>query len=129
MRPPIKKQMHCVSVIEACTMFALIVGVPGFVHASDGTTVGGGGTQNITGPDGVCRQVINYNGASLYVPTTSVGEWQSFYNLPPSGVSANGACPCVPNGTETALGSTCPGYDIYDSCGNWIRFDAGSPCT
>ena len=50
----------------------------GTAQASDGVTVPAGTTQDITGLYGVCKKVTNGNGSnSLYVPTTSVAEWQS----------------------------------------------------
>jgi hypothetical protein len=46
-------------------------------------------TQTITGPDGVCKKVTNESvvGLSVYVPTSTVAEWQSFTDHPPTGVT------------------------------------------
>jgi hypothetical protein len=64
---------------------------------------------SITGPDGVCKKVTNASatGLSEYIPTTSVGEWQSFAAHPPAGVTlASCAATWVANAhcTGTVLG-------------------------
>jgi hypothetical protein len=45
------------------------------------TYVSPSSTQQITGPDGVCKKITNNNGsAPLCATTYSIGEWQGFYN-------------------------------------------------
>jgi hypothetical protein len=47
-----------------------------------------------------CRRVTNVSatGASVYVPTQTTSEWQSFYTNPPEGVTAGS---CVTPGSQT----------------------------
>jgi hypothetical protein len=61
-------------------------------------------TQSITGPGNDCKKVTNESptGLSAYVPTSTLAEWQSFGDHPPTGVTI-GDCsqaitvPCAPN--------------------------------
>jgi hypothetical protein len=48
----------------------------------------------IIGPLCICRDVTNNspNGLGLFVPTKTLGEWQTFYNNPPTGVTATNTC-------------------------------------
>lgn len=102
-------------------LIALCLALPCAVFADDCTPVGSGATQNITGPDSVCKQVYNGTGAELCVMTYSTQEWQSFYNNPPPSVTAI-ACPAVscssPCGT-IANGATCTAYAASSvACGS-----------
>lgn len=79
------------------------------VYASDSYTALLNTPISITGPDGVCKKVTNASatGLSEYIPTTSVGEWQSFVAHPPAGVTlASCAATWVTNAhcTGTVLG-------------------------
>lgn len=65
---------------------------------------------------GVCRRITNNSGSnSLYVPTSSSGEWSSFYSGPGS-ATANSCLSCTPpwggsivhGGNATAYSSTLP---------------------
>lgn len=104
------------------------------VWASDGTTVNAGATQDITAFS-VCKRVTNGAGASLYVPTTSAGEWASFYNAPPTGVTAG---LCVVSGTGYCWGYNTSGQLGINSTSqqnapalvnggytDWVVLDAG----
>jgi hypothetical protein len=110
------------------------------IYASDGATVAdSGGTQNITGPDGVCKKVTNSSGhGSVYIPTVSSAEWQSFYNHPPSGVTVAN-CGCTGSYTWIQRDATHPwssvafyandtkvaalsGSSVYTSTNNGINF-------
>lgn len=65
-----------------------------FVEGSDGTTVASGGSQNITGPNSICKAITNGRANSIYIPTTTSAEWASFYA--PGAVQTSityGACP------------------------------------
>lgn len=70
---------------------ALLVGAP-LLFASDGSSVATTATQSITA-FGVCKMITNTSptGKTVYVPTQSAAEWQSFYMHPPAGVTI-GAC-------------------------------------
>lgn len=85
-------------------------------------------TQTITGPDGVCKKVTNESvvGLSVYVPTSTVAEWQSFTDHPPTGVTI-GSCVTCPVGqipvpddpTQCARVMTVySGYQIPYTCGH-----------
>ncbi len=73
----------------------------------------------ITGRDSVCKAITNESttGLSLYVPTESTEEWQSFYKSAPSGVQL-AFCTCKAqtmnncNILDTTYGSTRPGSCI-----------------
>ncbi len=102
-------------------LIALWLVTPCIAFADDCTSVAAGATQNITGPDSVCKQVYNGTGAELCVMTYSTQEWQSFYNNPPPSVTAI-ACPAVscssPCGT-IANGATCTAYAASSvACGS-----------
>jgi len=80
------------------------------VYASDGATVAYTTTQQITGPDGICKKITNNSGTGLsnYVPTASIAEWQSFVANPPAGV------------TLATCGASCtPGSQIYTTSGTY----------
>ncbi len=104
-------------------MRILTVLAPAIALGSDGTTVAAGSTQTITGPDGVCKNVTNANGSyGVFVPTLTVGEWQSFLANP--GLASLSNC-CTPSTTITGYGAcsvSCGGgtQAVYysDSCGN-----------
>jgi hypothetical protein len=70
-------------------LFALLVFVPAFASASDNFTALLNIPLTVTGPDNQCRIVNNASptGKSVYVPTNSILEWQSFVGHPPTGVS------------------------------------------
>jgi hypothetical protein len=59
------------------------------IDASDNYIVDSGANVNITA-HAECRKVTNGSatGASVYVPTETHSEWQSFYVNPPAGVTA-----------------------------------------
>ena len=78
------------------------------VHASDGVTVGSGQTKAITAFT-VCKSIANNSatGKALYVATNTALEWSSFYNLPPSGVTAT-ACQTIQNASWVSLGNVLP---------------------
>lgn len=70
---------------------------------------------------GVCKKVTNSAGLDLFVPTNTAGEWASFYNSPPGGVSvvncptwqvfigqSDGPCSIYP---PFSPGGYCMGYD------------------
>jgi hypothetical protein len=93
----------------------------GMALASDGTTVGAGATATITGPDGVCKQVTNNNGSNtMYVATTSVAEWQNFYNNPNGATVAACASPCtLPWGGSISSGASVTAYQTSSvACGS-----------
>lgn len=75
--------------------FALACIGAAYVIASDGATVALAATETITGPDGVCREITNTSPTenSLYIPTASTEEWQSFITNPPEGVTVASCMP------------------------------------
>lgn len=60
--------------------------------ADDETTLAAFASQQITGPDGVCKLVTNTTGNPLAVSTYNTAEWQSFYNSPGSATVATCQC-------------------------------------
>jgi hypothetical protein len=91
------RHLWCAAAAGACGIVALLD-----AFASDGITVGGGGGSTQINVCGQCRQVTNYNGPSIYVPTSQCGEWSSFYDHAPGGVGI-GSCftpICVPSGFQ-----------------------------
>ncbi|MBL8158182.1 hypothetical protein JNK62_01445 [bacterium] len=72
--------------IVVLSLFAIVI------DASDNYTVNNAASLDITAHT-VCRDVTNNSatGASVYVPTESALEWESFYTNPPAGVTA-GSC-------------------------------------
>lgn len=67
------------------------------------------GTAVTINEHGVCRIVTNWRGIAVMVPTNSYGEWISFVNAPPSGVSLGG---CVSYSWQVGGWGACPA-----SCG------------
>lgn len=59
------------------------------VSASDSLTALLNTPLTVTGPDSMCRIVTNASptGKTVYVPTNSIPEWQSFVAHPPAGVT------------------------------------------
>jgi hypothetical protein len=93
--------------------------------ADDCTTLSAHASQQITGPDGVCKLVTNTTANSLCVTTYNAAEWQSFYNHPGSATVA--ACQCsagtaawlthcsapvaaLNNGSNTNVSNTASGF-------------------
>lgn len=70
-----------------------------YVDASDNYTVNHGTNQSITAHT-VCQRVTNNSAteASVYVPTETDPEWESFYSNPPAGVTISS---CVTPGSQT----------------------------
>lgn len=106
------------------------------IDASDNYTVNHGANSNITA-HATCGRVANNSatGASVYVPTQTSPEWQSFRTNPPAGVSIT-SCACtgqVVNGKCYERGSA--GQSCATVCTNrgktcnqtWTRdLDTGS---
>jgi hypothetical protein len=90
-----------------------------YVVASDALTALYNVPVAVTGPDGVCKNITNLSGTGLsgYVPTTTIAEWQSFYNNPPAGVSV-AACPVA-----------CGGLSYGGYCYYAMSQSAGQSCT
>lgn len=74
------------TIVAILSLFAIAI------DASDNYTVSYGSNQNITAHT-ECRKVTNNSGtsASVYVPTQTDPEWESFYTNPPTGVTI-GSC-------------------------------------
>ena len=94
-------------------LLALIAATAGvsLLYASDGSSVARSATQTITA-FGSCRKITNASptGKTVYVPTQSIAEWQSFYASPPSGVSI-ASCDCaVPWGGAISDGQGVTAY-------------------
>lgn len=83
------------------------------LDASDNYTVNSGANQNITAHS-ECRKVTNNSAtnASVYVPTQTATEWESFYTNPPAGVT---------------IASCCAGASVGGFC--WYLGSAGQSCT
>jgi N-acetylneuraminic acid mutarotase len=81
-----------------------------YIAASDGFTASYNVAASVTGPDSVCKKITNTNasGLSEYIPTATVGEWQSFVAHPPTGVTV-GVCPSLAINSWTNLGLVLPG--------------------
>lgn len=81
------------TIVAMLSLFAIAI------DASDNYTVNYGTNQSITAHT-ECRKVTNASatGASVYVPTQTDAEWQSFYTNPPAGVTTSG---CVTPGSQT----------------------------
>lgn len=87
--------------------------------AADSYQLNNGASQTIT-EHGVCRGVANNHasGKALFIPTKTSGEWASFYNNPPSGVTANA---CAPVTLFLTTGSTWTVPADWNSANNTIR--------
>lgn len=83
------------------------------LDASDNYTVNHGTNQNITAHS-ECRKVTNTSAtnASVYVPTQTATEWESFYSNPPAGVE---------------VASCCAGASVGGYC--WYLGSSGQSCT
>ncbi len=84
-------------VLIAIVLFAFAA----IIEASDSLTALINTPIAITGPDTICKLVTNNSptGKTAYIPTTSVAEWQSFYNNPPAGVALASCAPTWQSGT------------------------------
>lgn len=82
--------------VAAVFALAVLLAVATLIEASDSVTISHGATQNITAHS-TCRRVTNGSATALsvYVPTQIVGEWESFYSAPPTGVSVSLCAPKV----------------------------------
>lgn len=96
-----RRAFAIVTIIAVLLSFALIL------EASDSFTVNSGANQNITAHS-TCRKVTNGSatGLSVYVPTVTVGEWQSFRTSPPPGVTLS-TCSTLSSAWQN-LGSILP---------------------
>lgn len=76
-----------------------LVASAAILNASDNYTVNAGTSQTITA-HGFCAKVTNNSAtnASVYVPTQTAVEWESFRTMPPQGVSLDS---CVTPGSTT----------------------------
>lgn len=93
------------------TILVFVVAL-GFVDASDSYTVEHGANLEITAHT-ECREVTNDSEteASVYIPTETAAEWESFYGNPPAGISLSS---CVTPGSQTFNSSgtfTVPNYN------------------
>lgn len=52
-----------------------------------------------------CRKVTNNSGGDLFVPTNTAGEWSSFYNNPPTGVTIGSNCDVIVTFSGAASGT------------------------
>lgn len=106
--------MRCVRrlILAAAITF---IAMPGVNAQTIEPTLANGANSTITGPDGVCKIVTNATGATIVTPSLTTGEWQSFYNNPPSGVTI-AACP-----------PACAGYSYGGNC--YYRGTDGQSCT
>lgn len=80
------------TIAATLSLFAIVI------DASDNYTVSSGATLAVTAHAN-CRNVTNNSatGASVYVPTQTSAEWQSFYTNPPAGVTLSS---CVTPGSR-----------------------------
>lgn len=104
----VRKQVIPLLCIAACLLaFAALL------EASDNSSVNIGANQNITA-HAVCKKITNNSatGLSVYVPTQTDTEWQSFYTHLPQGVTA---------------GSCCAGVVVGGYC--WYLSAPGESCT
>lgn len=76
--------------------------------ASANSTVTHGTTQALTA-FGVCKKVTNGSatGLSVYVPTQTSAEWQSFHTSPPAGVSIGSCSVTIPIATSQSNVDLC----------------------
>jgi len=105
--------LHIIGVLVVSLIF---IGMAGFAGAQTNpcTYIAPGATQQITGPDGVCKKITNNNGTNnLCVMTATTAEWQSFYNNP------NGA-------TVAACPAACGGATVGGYC--WYASASGASC-
>lgn len=95
------------------TMVAMLSLFAVVIDASDNYTVNYGTNQSITAHT-ECRKVTNASatGASVYVPTQTDAEWQSFYTNPPAGVTI-GSC-----ATEVVITGTQSNANLCTIAGN-----------
>lgn len=77
--------------------------------AADSHRVNNGVSVEIT-EHGTCRSVNNTSGKDIFIPTKTSGEWSSFYNNSPTGVTV-ASCDLCP-GVST-IGATCPNGAKY----------------
>lgn len=70
---------------------------------------------------GICRVVENSTGMTIFIPTKTAGEWSSFYNNPPSNVTAPPCASCSLDGANVAHGASRTFYmstrSCYGTCG------------
>jgi hypothetical protein len=89
-------------------ILTILISSAALLEASDNSTVNFGANQSITAHS-TCKKVTNNSttGLSVYVPTESSEEWNSFHTNPPSGVVI-GACETVcPNGGTAVAFQVC----------------------
>ena len=93
-----RRALGTAALIVPLILLALLFGVAR-ISASDNSTVAQNAQQSITA-HGTCAKVANNNasGLSVYVPTQSAAEWQSFRDHPPVGVSLSS---CVTPGSQS----------------------------
>lgn len=84
-------------------LFVFLV-VSNTAWADDCTNLAAFASQQITGPDGVCKLVTNTTSNTLCVNTYNSAEWQSFYNNP---------------GSATVSSCVVPGSQDYTSAGTY----------
>jgi len=89
------------------------------LSAATSYQVNHGASQNIS-EHSECRTVGNNHasGKALFVPTKTSGEWASFYNNPPPGVTAGACAPVV---IFLTTGSTWAVPDDWNSANNTIH--------
>ncbi len=69
----------------------------------------------MTGPDQVCKNIMNATGSTLFVPANSLGEWQAFVNATIPGVT-KGNCSAAPPPSPSGCGGVLVGgYCWYQS--------------
>lgn len=107
--------------LTICFVFLMTLG---YADASDNYTVNHGANLNITAHT-ECRKVTNASAtnASVYVPTRTAAEWQSFRDKPPVGVTAT-SCGCtLPWGGTLAEGASVTAYQksSANTCRSEVR--------
>ena len=105
----------CRFLLTAATLLSCVVaGDANAAPSTPCTYVAPSTTQQITGPDSVCKQVTNNSATNnLCVMAATTAQWQSFYNNP------NGA-------TVAACPPSCSGASVGGYC--WYLSAQGASC-
>lgn len=103
------KRRASVLMYTACVLIGVAGGGLVYAAIAENTIVSIGGEQDLTGPDSVCWKVTNASatGKAVYVPGSSVAEWQSFVQNPPAGVALSTCATTITIATDQTNANLC----------------------
>ncbi len=87
------------------------------------TSVAHGAAIEVTGPDNVCKNVMNATGNTLFIPANTLGEWQAFVNATIPGVTKGSCAGHLPDPPAPS----CGGILVGGFC--WYQGAPGQSCT